>query len=169
MSALFQANILEKRGVSSWEEQIVLFNTSKVGVYYERSSDNKAVFEYDRKGSRREKPDHYVFDGRLNEFKTLLAEAAERTYLSFSGNDDIQWRFPNKRSYQDGPVSGTKAFVIPLSQFILALSVPDSTSSEVQTANSAFEEIWYKVPYTLDEIDGSASNSGSLAYTEGGA
>jgi hypothetical protein len=163
--ALFRPSLIEKNGKTI--SKTLLLNTDFIqSEYFQRDSDSKTVFYYETPLGRRTKVITYVFDGLLSTFKVLLEEAEVNDYVSISGNgtaNNLQLRFPHKRYWKDHPVGDSGTVIVRVSQIFEGEDLSDGSSSVIKYTRGAYEEVWLRNPYTIEEIDGSGSGSGSLA------
>ena len=161
--SLFQAAIIKKDGKTV--SKTLLLNTKYVTSDYYQDDNGGTVFYYTPDLGRRDKATTYTFDGILSQFKELLEEADVNEYVSITGNGDtnnLQLRFPNKKPWQDHPNGASGTLVLKTDSIYEGEDLSDGGSSVVKYTRGNFEKVWLKNPYTISQIDGSASGSGSM-------
>lgn len=158
-SALFQVNIVEE------DRKIVsvtyLLNKKRV-IDFWTNRDGRVVFYYEDISNRRDKVTEYVYNGNISAFKDLIAESTIRETITIN---------PDKYSVI---TTGAKAVgyfydftlgkvTLNLDYFVKAVARPSSEiGSYVWIARGGFKHVCFRTPDTIDEIDSTASGSGSL-------
>ncbi|MHA1676203.1 MAG: hypothetical protein ACTSU6_03405 [Candidatus Njordarchaeales archaeon] len=161
--SLFQAAVIKKDGKTV--SKTLLLNTLFVNSDFYQNDTGGTVFYYTPDLGRRDKATEYIFDGILSQFKDLLAEASVNEYISITGNgqiDNLRIRFPNKRFWQIHPNGLSGTVVLKTDSIYECEDKADAGSSIIKYTRGNFEKVWLDNPFTISQIDGSASGSGSM-------
>ncbi len=153
--ALFQAQIIrqDRQTVS----KSLLLNTKRVINQYE-DSDNKVVFYYNLLKGRRTQTVEFKFDGTMQQFRAKVIEA-----------DVNEWI--HVETVAHGPDEGnmktiTRDYEIRTDDIVYAEDVSDSTYSHfchMYVEHGNFELYIFHIPFSISELDASASTSGSMS------
>jgi len=138
-----------------------LFNNKKVLNFYQVEA--KTWFNYDERNNRRDMSLKYRYNGGKDSFRTKVDEADTANYLLTTVT-----KISNERY-----TMGQKEPAIKPPATKITLRIDNIIRVEPWVSDSNFSIIWfeqgpativtYRVPHTLDEIEGGASGSGSLS------
>ena len=153
--ALFTANVVkENRATVS---KTLLLNTCRVSNYYVDSEDDKVVFFYEGLIRRQGQVAEYKFDGTMDQFRVKVIEN--------DLNNDLQaWIHMYVLTVNN--ITRNTDYEVQTSKIILAQDVTNTTYDnfcEMWIQHGGFEMVKFELPFSISELDASASVSGSMS------
>jgi len=140
----------------------VLLNLSRVIDWFENSAGQVELYFNDI-SDRKDKCTEYVTSLDRHTFETYFEEVQPNNFQTFNIDKWNLHPIGNKSAGDLKPFPYSHGKInLNLDSFVKAESLIDETGSIVWFARGAFNYVAFKTTNTLDEINTSSSNSGSL-------
>lgn len=153
--ALFTASVIQEN--RSTVSKTLLLNTCRVSNYYVDSQDDMVVFYYEGLTRRQGQVTEYKFNGTMDQFRVKVIEN--------DLNDDLQ-KWIHMYVLTVNGITRNTDYEIQTSKIISAQDVDNTTYDnfcEMWIQHGGFEAVKFELPFSISELDASASVSGSMS------